>query len=78
MSIRTLYFLLSVFTSLCFFVGTLILTSSLVSPNSSDFSIMSSILTSGVVSESLNATSLLKHVIIVNDYCDNTFTAKDR
>ena len=38
---------------------------------------MSSILTSGAVIEFLDITSLLKHAIIVNDYRNNTFIAKD-
>jgi hypothetical protein len=76
MSIRTLHFLLSVSTSLRFFVGTSVSTSSLASPNPSDFSIMSSTLTSGAVIESLDANSLSKHAI-VNDHRDNTSTAKD-
>lgn len=77
MSIRTLHFLLSVSTSLRFFIETSVSTSSLASPNPSDFSIMSSTLTSGAVSESLDATSLSTHAIIVGDHRDNTSTAKD-
>jgi len=77
MSIRTLHFLLSVPTSLRFFVGTLVSTSSLALLNLLDFSIMFSTLTFGAVSESLDATSLSTHVIVVDDHRDNTFTAKD-
>jgi hypothetical protein len=38
---------------------------------------MSSTLTSGAVSESLNATSLSAHAIVIDDHRDNTSTAKD-
>jgi len=39
---------------------------------------MSSILTSGTAIESLDETSLLKHALIIDDYPDDTSTAKDR
>jgi hypothetical protein len=78
MSIRTLYFLLSVSTSLRFSVRTSVLTLSLALLNLLDFSIMSSTLTSRAVSESLDITSLLTHVIIIDDHRDNTSTVKDR
>jgi hypothetical protein len=39
---------------------------------------MSSTLTSGAASESLDITSLSKHAVIVDDHRDDTSTAKDR
>ena len=39
---------------------------------------MSNTLTSGAVSKSLNIISLLTHAIIVDNYCNNTFTIKDK
>jgi hypothetical protein len=77
MSIRTLHFLLSIFTCLRFFIGTLVSASSLLSPNISNFSIISSTLTSGAVIESLDTTSLSKHAIIIDNHRDNTSTAKN-